>query len=107
MSKRNLSKPGKYSFTKFYTHDSSVGLLSSPGWPSFTSRAGTVVAAKNPIYQQQSFNGFLEALYEKFNNEHLEILEGFNDTETEQILVCIFYCCYYYFIFLFIYLFFI
>ncbi|CAG8776329.1 10259_t:CDS:2, partial [Cetraspora pellucida] len=62
-------------------------LLSSPGWPSFTSRAGTVVAAKNPIYQQQSFNGFLETLYEKFNNEHLEILEGFNDIETEQILI--------------------
>ncbi|CAG8690726.1 10174_t:CDS:2, partial [Cetraspora pellucida] len=62
-------------------------LLSSPGWPNFTSCAGAVVAAKNSITQQQLFNGFLKALYEKFNNEHLEILEGFNDTETEQIFV--------------------
>ncbi|CAG8755610.1 9142_t:CDS:2, partial [Cetraspora pellucida] len=62
-------------------------LLSSPGWPNFTSCAVVVIAAKNPISQQQSFNGFLKALYKKFNNEHLEILEDFNDTETKQILV--------------------
>ncbi|CAG8752891.1 12817_t:CDS:2, partial [Cetraspora pellucida] len=41
----------------------------------------------NRITQSQSFNTFVDAFYKRLNEEHLEILEGFNDTETEQILV--------------------
>ncbi|CAG8798518.1 16421_t:CDS:2, partial [Cetraspora pellucida] len=71
----------------YFTHNASSDRLSAapvPGWPNFSSLAGTIAVG---LTQHGSFNGFLEALYKKFNNEHLEILEDFNDTKTEQILV--------------------
>ncbi|CAG8734871.1 739_t:CDS:2, partial [Cetraspora pellucida] len=86
MSKRNLSKPGQYSFTKFYTYNKSTGALTTPGWPAFFSVTGIVAAGKKPLTQSQSFNSFVDSIYKRLNEEHLEILEGFNDTETEQIL---------------------
>ncbi|CAG8496929.1 3131_t:CDS:1, partial [Cetraspora pellucida] len=86
MSNKNLSKPGRYSFTKFYTHNNSIGRLSSsPRWPVFYSYNG-IVNASNRATQQQTFNNFFNKLYKKFNKEHLEILEIYNNTKTEQIL---------------------
>ncbi|CAG8798506.1 7212_t:CDS:1, partial [Cetraspora pellucida] len=64
MSKRNLSKPPRYSFTKYYTHNASTGALTSPGWPTFLSCAGIVAAGKKPLTQHDSFNGFMESFYE-------------------------------------------
>ncbi|CAG8536064.1 11540_t:CDS:2, partial [Cetraspora pellucida] len=70
----------------YYTHNSSVDALTLSEWPTFYSCTGIVVAAKNPILQQQSFNNYLNRLYEKFIKEYLEILENYNNTETNQIL---------------------
>ncbi|CAG8764676.1 15279_t:CDS:2, partial [Cetraspora pellucida] len=65
----------------------SVDLLTSTGWPSIIS-CNSILDARNPSStQQQSFNTFVDSFYKRLNEEHLEILEGFNDTETEQILV--------------------
>ncbi|CAG8445334.1 7093_t:CDS:2, partial [Cetraspora pellucida] len=45
-----------------------------------------MAAGRILLIQLQLFNSFLDSLYEKFNNEYLEILETHNNTETDQNL---------------------